>query len=70
MEEQRRQVERRAARERRREHVREDVGKVLSIAPQWWRDDEWQAIAFESDEDESEGEETILVGDTLYVHVG
>jgi hypothetical protein len=70
MEEQRRQLERRAARKRRRERVREDVGKVLSIAPQWWGDDEWQAVASESDEDESEGEETVLVGDTLHVYVG
>jgi hypothetical protein len=69
MEEQRRQLERSAARQRRRERVREDVGKVLSIAPQWWGDDEWQAIASESDEDESEGEETVLVGDTLHVYV-
>jgi hypothetical protein len=69
MEEQRRQLERRAARVRRRERVREDIGKVLSIAPQWWGDDERQAIASESDEDESEGEETILVGDTLHVYV-
>jgi hypothetical protein len=43
---------------------------VLSIAPQWWRDDEWQAIASESDEDESGDDETVLVGDTLYVYVG
>lgn len=70
MEEQRRQLERRTARKRRRERVREDVGKVLSIAPQWWGDDEWQAIASESDEDESEGEETDLVRDTLSVYVG
>jgi hypothetical protein len=70
MEEQRRQLERRTARKRRRERVREDVGKVLSIAPQWWGDDEWQAIASESDEDESEGEETDLVRDTLPVYVG
>ena len=67
MEEQRRQLERRAARQRRRERVREDVGKVLSIAPQWWGDDEWQALASESDEDESEGEENVLVGNTIYV---
>jgi hypothetical protein len=67
MEEQRRQLERRTALVRRRERVREDVGKVLSIAPQWWGDDEWQTIVSESDEDESEGEETILVGDTLHV---
>jgi len=70
MEEQRRQLERRAARKRRRERVREDIGKVLSIAPQWWGDDELQAIASESDEDDSEGEETVLVGDTLHVYVG
>jgi hypothetical protein len=70
MEEQRRQIERRAARKRRRERVREDVGKVLSVAPQWWGDDEWQAIASESDEDESEGEETVLVGGTLHIYVG
>jgi hypothetical protein len=70
MEEQRRQLERRTARKRRRERVREDVGKVLSVAPQWWGDDEWQAIASESDEDESEGEETDLVRDTLPVYVG
>ena len=70
MEEQRRQLERRTARKRRRERVREDVGKVLSVAPQWWGDDEWQAIASESDEDESEGEETDLVRDTLSVYVG
>ena len=67
MEEQRRQLERKAARMRRREHVREDVGKVLPIAPQWWGDDEWQAIASGSDEDESDGEETVLVGDTLHI---
>jgi hypothetical protein len=70
MEEQRRQLERKAARMRRREHVREDVGKVLPIAPQWWGDDEWQAIASGSDEDESEGEEIVLVGDTFHVYVG
>ena len=70
MEEQRRQLERAAARKRKRELVREDVGKVLSIAPQWWGDDEWQVIASESDEDESEGEEAIVVGDTLHVYVG
>ena len=69
MEEQRRQLERAAARKRKRECVREDIGKVLTIAPQWWGDDEWQIIATGSDEDESEGEE-IVVGDTLYVHVG
>ena len=69
MEEQRRQLERSAARQRRRERVREDVGKVLSIAPQWWGDDEWQTIASESDEDDSEGEETVLVSDTLHVYV-
>lgn len=67
MEEQRRQLERRTALKRRRERIREDVGKVLSIAPQWWGDDDWQTIVSESDEDECEGEETILVGDTLYV---
>ncbi|KAH9968881.1 DIL domain-containing protein [Russula dissimulans] len=60
MEEQRRQLERRTARKRRRERVREDVGKVLTIAPQWWGDDEWEATASESDEDESEDEETVL----------
>ncbi len=69
MEEQRRQIERRAARKRRRQRVREDIGKVLSIAPQWWGDDEWQVIASESDEDESEGEETVVVGDTPHVYV-
>jgi hypothetical protein len=69
MEEQRRQLERKAARMRRRERVREDVGKLLSIAPQWWGDDEWQAIT-SADEDESEGEETVLVGDTFHVYVG
>jgi hypothetical protein len=69
MEEQRRQLERRTARKRRRERVREDVGKVLSIAPQWWGDDEWHAIASESDEDESEGEETVLVRGALSVYV-
>jgi len=70
MEEQRRQLERRAARKRRRERVREDIGKVLSIAPQWWGDDEWQTTASQSDEGESEGEETVLVGDTLHAYVG
>ncbi len=69
MEEQRRQIERRAARKRRRQRVREDIGKVLSIAPQWWGDDEWQVIASESDEDESEGEEAVVVGDTPHVYV-
>ncbi|KAI0304804.1 DIL domain-containing protein [Russula brevipes] len=63
MEEQRRQLERRMAQKRRRERVREDVGKVLSIAPQWWGNEDWQAIASDSDEDESEGEETLLVSD-------
>jgi hypothetical protein len=70
MEEQRRQLERKAARKRRQDCVREDIGKVLSIAPQWWGDDEWQAIASESEENESEGEETVLVGDTLHVYIG
>lgn len=70
MAEQRRQLERKTARKRRRERVREDVEKMLSIAPQWWGDDEWQTIVSESDEDESEGEETVLVGDTIYVCVG
>lgn len=69
MEEQRRQLERSAARQRRRERVREDVGKVLSIAPQWWGDDEWQAIASESDEDESEGEETVLTPSFQYTNM-
>jgi len=70
MEEQRRQLERRTARKHRRERVREDIGKVLSIAPQWWGDDELHSIASGSDEDDSEGEETVLVGDTLPVYVG
>jgi hypothetical protein len=69
MEEQRRRSERRIARKRRRERIREDVGKVLPVAPQWWGDDEWQAVASESDEDESEGEEALLVSDTSHVHV-
>ncbi len=69
MEEQRRQVERRTARQLRRERIREDIGKVISISRQWWGDDEWQAIASESDEGETDGEETDLVGDTLYVHL-
>lgn len=68
MEEQRRQSERRIARKRRREGIREDVGKVLSVAPQWWGDDDWQSITSESDEDESEGEEALLVGDSR-VHI-
>lgn len=68
MEEQRRQSERRIARKRRREGIREDVGKVLSVAPQWWGDDEWQSITSESDEDESEGEEALLVSD-YHVHI-
>lgn len=68
MEEQRRQLERTAAWKRRRERAREEVGKVVSIAPQWWGDDEWLAIAPESDEGESEGEETVLVGDALHVY--
>ena len=69
MEEQRRQSERRIARQRGRERIREDVGEVLSIAPQWWGDDEWQAVTSESDEDESEGEEALLVGDNSYVYI-
>lgn len=68
MEEQRRQSERRIARKRRREGIREDVGKVLSVAPQWWGDDDWQSITSESDEDESEGEEALLVSDSR-VHI-
>lgn len=70
MEEQRRQLERAAAQRRKRERVREDIGKVLAIAPQWWGDDEWQTIASGPDEDESECEEIVVVGDTLHVHVG
>ena len=66
MEEQRRQLERRTARERKRERVREDVGSVISIPPQWWGDDEWQAISSEEDEDEGDGEEALLVSDVLY----
>ena len=69
MEEQRRQVERRTARQLRRERIREDIGKVISISRQWWGDDEWQAIASESDEGETDGEETDLVGDAPYVHL-
>jgi hypothetical protein len=69
MEEQRRRSERRIARQRRREGIREDVGKVLSVAPQWWGDDECQSITSESDEDESEGEEeALLVSDTSHGH--
>ena len=68
MEEQRRQSERRIARKRRREGIREDVGKVLSVAPQWWGDDDWQSITSESDEDESEGEEALLVSDSR-IHI-
>jgi hypothetical protein len=67
MEEQRQQEERRKARKHRQERVREDVGKVLSIAPQWWGDGEWQAIA--EDEDESEGEESLLVSDAFCINV-
>jgi Ankyrin repeats (many copies) len=67
MEEQRRQEERRMAQKRRQERVCEDVGKVLSIEQQWWGDGEWQAIA--ETEDESEGEETLLVSDTLCIYV-
>jgi len=69
MEEQRRQLEQRAAQKRRRERVREDVGKVLTIAPQWWADDEWEAMASEADVDESEVEETVLVSVALYASV-
>ncbi len=65
MEEQRRRSERRMVRKRGRERIREDVGKVLSIAPQWWGDDEWPSVTSESDEDESEEEETLLVGISL-----
>jgi hypothetical protein len=39
---------------------------VLPIAPQWWGDDEWQSIVSEPDEDDSEGEEALLVSDTTY----
>ena len=67
MEEQRRQEERRIARKHKQERVREDVGRMLSIPPQWWGEDEWQAIA--EDEDESEGEETLLVSDALCIDV-
>ncbi len=70
MEEQRRRSERIIARKRGRERVREDIGKVLSIALQWWGDDELEAVTSESDEDESEGEEALLVSDTSYVHIG
>jgi hypothetical protein len=70
MEEQRRQLERRAERMRRRERVRENLGKVLPIAPQWWGDDEWQTIVSESDENGSEGEEALLVSDAPYGFVG
>jgi hypothetical protein len=66
VEEQRRQLERMTARKRQRERVREDVGKVLPIAPQWWGDDEWQSVVSEPDEDDSEGEEALLVSDTTY----
>jgi hypothetical protein len=69
MEEQRRRSERRIARKHRRERIREDVVKVLPVAPQWWGDDEWHSVASESDEDESEGEEALLVRDTCCVHV-
>lgn len=67
MEEQRRRSERRMARKRRREGIREDVGKVLPVAPQWWGDDEWQSITSESDEDESEGEEALLTPSLQYM---
>ncbi|KAI9512817.1 DIL domain-containing protein [Russula earlei] len=60
MEEQRRQLEQKTARKRRRERVREDVGRLLTIAPQWWGDDEWEAIASESDEDENGDEGVVL----------
>jgi hypothetical protein len=70
MEEQRRQLEQKTARKRQRERVREDVGKVLPIASQWWGDDEWQSTASESDEDDSEGEEALLVRDARYSSVG
>ncbi|KAI0274770.1 DIL domain-containing protein [Gloeopeniophorella convolvens] len=60
MEEQRRKLERQMARKRRRERVRDDVGKVLSIAPQWWGDEEWETIASESDDGEGDGEEGLL----------
>jgi hypothetical protein len=63
MEEQRRQEERRTALKNRQDRVREDVGKVLSIAPQWWGVGEWQAMA--DDEGEGEGEETLLVSDAF-----
>ncbi|KAI0307888.1 DIL domain-containing protein [Multifurca ochricompacta] len=66
MEEQRRQLDLRVARKRKRERIRQDVEKVLSVAPQWWGDDEWDATASESDEDESEGEDALLVSDALY----
>jgi len=70
MEEQRRQLERRTVWKRRRDRVREDVAKVLPIAPQWWGDDEWQSIVSECDEDDSEGEEALLVSDAPYNPVG
>ena len=70
MEEQRRQLERRTAQKHRRERVRENVVKVLAIAPQWWGDDEWQSIVSESDEDDSDGEEALLVSDAPHALVG
>lgn len=66
MEEQRRRSERRIARQRGRERVRDDIGKALSIAPQWWGDDEWQPVTSESDDDESEEEEALLTPSLQY----
>lgn len=70
MEEQRQRSERRIARKRGRERIREDVGKVLSVSQRWWGDDEWQTVTSESDGDESEGEEALLVSDTSCIHIG
>ncbi|KAI0375274.1 hypothetical protein BV20DRAFT_960378 [Pilatotrama ljubarskyi] len=61
MEEQRRSLEKRMRRLRKRRHVQEDIEKTLGINPKWWGDDD----AFFALESEEETEDDALLDSVL-----
>ena len=57
MEERRRLLEKRTKRKGKRKEIREDIGKVLGVDPDWWRkSSELSDSDSDSDEDEEENE--------------
>ncbi len=65
MEERRRFIEQRMKKKGKRKEMREDVGKVLDLSPDWWRRDSDLSDS-ESDEDEDEDEDEDM-DESIYV---